>query len=355
MCRTPVAIASLVALLAVATGERCARADSPQPTVDGAAGGGLLLLASPRFTEAEQALVEALRIYTRDLRVSVELGGQLVGRGPIAQAADLGARDGAELVVWFDGEVDAPALFAYRVTSGELRATPATPRDDPDLCAQTLALKLRALLVSRHEDLRDWSPAPASAAGGGVGLVVEAGRVGTAPAPARAVELEAGAAWRFELPNEPALARHALSARLGLSLVRLPVDLALDGGYAFRAESAGAAGRAGVADIPIGVGASLRLRRAWYQLSAGPRLALHLLTVDASTPDGRAATQFAAAAGLGGGVEARLRLGDRAALFLSAAAEALLPRHRFLVDNSAFLDLGPYLLQLGAGVVVRLW
>lgn len=322
--------------------------------------GGLLLLASPRFLDEERGLVEALRIYTRDLRVSVELGGNLSGPGAMAQAADLGARDGAALVVWFDGEGSAPSLFAYRVATGDLRVTPATPRDDRDLCAQTLALKLRALLVSRREDLRDWSPAVGPAAAdadpGAVAVRVDASRrpASLPSRPSMPFELEAAAAWRFDLPSETDLGRHAALVRLGLALVRQPVDVTLDGGYAFRAQATATGRSSGVSDVPLGLGASLRLRRTRYQLSAGPRVAVHWLSVDTRTTDGRSASSSAMAAGLGGAMEARLRLGDRAALFVGAAAEALVPRHRFFVDD-AVVDLGAWLVQVGAGVVIRLW
>src|SRR4051794_128755 len=96
----------------------------------------------------EPVLVDALRIYTRDLGRTVRLGGRAPATLAPEDLAQVAAEAGdAEVVVWFgEGHV----LHALRVATLELRQTTAEA-DDPQQSARALALKVRALLTMREE------------------------------------------------------------------------------------------------------------------------------------------------------------------------------------------------------------
>src|SRR5438132_3346692 len=107
---------------------------------------GVLVLSTGHGGEV--VLVDALRIYTRDLGRIVRLGGRAPSTLLPEDLAQVAAEAGdAEVVVWFG---EGPVLFALRVATLELRQTPVEA-DDPQQAARALALKVRALLTSREE------------------------------------------------------------------------------------------------------------------------------------------------------------------------------------------------------------
>src|SRR5581483_9174236 len=122
---------------------------------------GLVVLSSARDRGREVVLVDALRIYMRDVGRAVRLGGAATataGVRELERVADEGRRAGAEVVVWFGERGAAPVLYALRVATLELRETPVEP-DDPLLAARTAALKVRALLSARPDE-STWSVSP---------------------------------------------------------------------------------------------------------------------------------------------------------------------------------------------------
>jgi hypothetical protein len=123
---------------------------------------GVRVLARPQARDrAEAVLVDALRIYMRDLGRPVRLGSPAPASLDTTELERIAAdarRDGDEIVVWFGARGGAPVLLALRVPTFELRET-AVERDDPSRTARTLALKVRALLSSNAVE-PGWSVPP---------------------------------------------------------------------------------------------------------------------------------------------------------------------------------------------------
>ena len=159
-------------------------------------GGVLVVRGAPEQAGTEQAFIEALRIYTRDLarRVSVRPGApRSLNRAELDRAGELARRDGAQLVVWLRRSGGSLRLFALRVRESELRRT--TADDDGDLvaAATTLALKVRALLARAPALEAQWTSIPAPSP-----------LPPPAPAPAVVVaELPAPTPRRHEAPPTP--------------------------------------------------------------------------------------------------------------------------------------------------------
>jgi hypothetical protein len=129
-------------------------------------GGGIVVLAGATSRAEggrarEAVLVDALRIYTRDLGRTVRLGG----RAPAAltaEALDRVAGDarlsGADVVVWFGERAGVPLLYALKAASLELRET-AVAAGDTLGSARAAALKVRALLAPVADDTQ-WAVPP---------------------------------------------------------------------------------------------------------------------------------------------------------------------------------------------------
>ena len=143
-------------LLAASLGS--ARADEPH-------GGIIVLLGPASRAEAgrarEAVLVDALRIYTRDLGRGVRLGGA----APAALTAEALDRlaaaardDGADVVVWFGERAGTPLLYALKAASLELRETTVAAGDTLG-SARAAALKVRALLAPVADDTQ-WAVPP---------------------------------------------------------------------------------------------------------------------------------------------------------------------------------------------------
>lgn len=354
--------------------------------------GGVVLLHRRGATQREAPLFDALRIYTRDLGLSATMGPDApatLSSEDLLEVASYARQEGAEVVVWFGGENDRPALFALRVATNDLRATEVTG-DDLDGAARTLALKVRTLLtpgVSVEE--RVWTPvaetpatpkppeavsppapprvappptaapalpppgatapsaAPASAPAAGANAVVAAApSVGRPPA-----WLEATAAYQIGGPPDSTWLRQGLSIRLAVPLRRYPVAPFLDVAATNRPSSMTSAGTIEVSDVPIGLGLAARWRRSRLLLDFGPRASLHVLSVSGAATDGRpgAATRYTA--GVGGLIGGVYFLTDRLGIAATFIAEALLPRREFDIDHRLVADLGAADFSGSAGLL----
>jgi hypothetical protein len=125
--------------------------------------GGIGVLVRAGDRARAQALVEALRIYTRDLGRAVHMSGaapQVASGEALAHIAERAREEGDDVVVWLGERDSAPLLFAFVVARFDLRETRAE-RDALD-DARTLALKIRALLApgAAATATKEWASVP---------------------------------------------------------------------------------------------------------------------------------------------------------------------------------------------------
>jgi len=132
-----------------------------------ATGRNLLLLERPGAPAEDEALLDALRIYSSDLDRAVAVATQAPpppGVEDLAERLAAGRRAGAEVVLWLGSDGEHEVLFALFVDTLELRSLPV-PSSATEARARTLALKLRALLEARRAAAANAPPAPAPATG----------------------------------------------------------------------------------------------------------------------------------------------------------------------------------------------
>ena len=148
--------------------------------------------------------------------------------------------------------------------------------------------------------------------------------------------------------------RNGAMGRLALPFQRVPITLALDGGFTLRSGAA-PVGTVTVLEIPVGLAATWRFSLSRFAFEIGPRLGLHVFLAGGSTPDRRGLGKHNASAGLGGVAEARVRVTDWLAVSLGLHAEALLLRHILTTDGQDAVDLGAFQLGASLGAIFRLF
>ena len=391
----------------------------------------IAVLASPGDARRERVLVDALRIYTRDLGASVRVAGAAPGpldAGVIARVAAQAHADGDEIVVWLAVRDGAPVLLALRAATGELRET-AVERDEPLRTARTLALKVRALLTT-SATTPDWSvppeaatPAPSATPPAAPSAPAPASPPPSAPAPAspppsapspaspppsapapaappvssvpapaaptvsssapsavsapspgaRAAaaarspppaavtvrrapppggdRVELHAEYGVIVPTSPAWLRHGLMVRVAVPLGRRPLALFADTAFTTAPSMTLDSSTLSARVWPVAVGLALRLRRARWQLSGGPRASLQIIDADAHAADGRVAAMRLYAAGVGLLGDVRWLVWRNVALVASISAEALVPRVQLTAGGAGASDLGWVQLGASAGAV----
>lgn len=361
----------------------------------------ILLLHHATWRKEESALLEALRIYTRDLNgaiVSADAtneAAQSIGNRALSTVAEQGRKASAHAVAWFfdDGGL---RLYTLRVATLDLQITPVVPRDDLEVAAQTLALKLRAFLtqdaetatrvvsqrsqaqadesVIRHDRQKSTShekpddqvaalSEPSSQAAVEVDSTVSStarpsGFVLEAAVPmrsrvtlARRVRFEVGFAYGVDVPLDPQWLRHLLVLRTAVSFTNRPLAIELDGAVATRPTSVTGSYLVEIGDYPIGLALSLRLQRPRFLLSLGPRASLHIIqaTLPGTGVSGGDILRFSA--GFGGSAQGRVRLFRFLSLNLAVIAEGTIPRQRFTVGGAVAADLGSFRFGSSLGLL----
>lgn len=337
----------------------------------------ILLLHHPAWKTEEAALLEALRIYTRDLNGGVVSAAantaapQSVGNRALSSVAEQGQRASAVAVAWFfdDGGL---RLYTLRVRTLDLQITPVVPRDDLDVAAQTLALKLRAFLT------HDGEPKGASAAGDApqtehsdaANRTAAADIAPTAPAQVspqsdiaiapitaktpRSFQLEGGFGYGVDVPLDLQWLRHLLVLRTALVLWKGSLAIELDGSVASRPSLDLAPYQVSIGDHPIGLALSMRLLRSRFVLSAGARASLHIIQASILGSGAPSGDIWRFSAGLGGVLQARLRLLRFLSLNLAVLAEGVVPRQRFTVAAVPAADLGAFRFATSLGLVFEI-
>lgn len=358
LCYTRRSMRSVLALLLLLSATAAAAAPSR-----------VLLLRRAIWSAEEAALLEALRIYTRDLGCAIVTEAappERLDERHLDRAGARGRQAGADVVAWF-AEAEELRLFALRLPSGDLQSTPVTPRRDLEVAAPTLALKLRAFLTREapladgpvEEARAEAAPAPRApprrAEGPGPAAPPGAALV-TRPAPAgrrRAVQLELGLGYGLDLPTDVTWLRHGLVLRAGLALGRVPIAVLIDGALSTQPAVDVASYRVTINDVPIGVTVSARWVRSRVLLSAGPRASLHVLSAAAEGAGARGGQALRYAAGLGASAEVRYRVLPFLSLALSVLAEGTTPRQRFTVEGVEAADLGPFRFGASLGAMFQ--
>lgn len=356
----------------------------------------ILLLHHAAWRKEEAALLEALRIYTRDLDgaiVSSDASSEATlpaGGRALAAVAEQGQKAAAIAVAWFSDE-DGLRLHTLRVATMDLQITPVRPREDLDVAAQTLALKLRAFLTQEAApasapQLPESGPAnrqprgaddlPSASAAAQVkegdakkgtstlselatplppqaspGERLTGSPVRAAIKAQRPLHLEVGFGYGIDVPLDPQWLRHLLVLRTALVFSKLPLSIELDGAAATRPTVAAAPYQVSIGDSPIGLALSVRLLRPRFLLSLGPRASLHIVQAAVQGESAPGGEVFRFSAGLGAVAQARLRLLRFLSLNLAVIAEGTVPRQRFTVGGSVAADLGAFRFGSSLGVL----
>ncbi len=367
----------------------------------------ILLLHHPAWRKEETALLEALRIYTRDLDgaiVSADAAGEKTQTGwnrALPSVAEQGKNASAMAVAWF---IDDGGLRFYTllVATMDLQIMAVQPRDDLDVAAQTLALKLRAFLLQASEQMQSSTSQPAGSIDGEPGSrrsakedraiaphqaegaspasqdrteTTAADSVSTRPLPKsttlllssestpaqlpsakpqRPIHVEVGFGYGLDVPVEPSWLRHQLVLRTALVLSRFPIAVELDGAVATQPSVDVSPYQVTIADSPIGLALSLRLVRPRFVLALGPRTSLHIIQAElggAATPSG---PFWRFSAGLGATAQGRIRLLRFMSLQLAVLAEGTVPRQKFTVGGVAAADLGSFRFGSSLGVLFEI-
>jgi hypothetical protein len=315
------------------------------------------LLEQTDWQREEAALLEALLMYTRDLRVPITIS--MTPNEPDAAAGDTPATEtpedqvqtaqarcasGALLVLWFGGDRTAPSLSMVHCGQSTVTKMRLVPVDDLDLAAQTLALKLRGVIAQiPHEPSRPStkSKPPADSSG-----LADKPAAVVAPNP-----WELGLGYSLLAASADSGLRQGATLRLGSSLGRWPIAIEADATFA-TSMALGASGyRGSASDLPMGVGLSVRWDMSPWLLAAGPRASLHYVKANASSPDGREGQDSSFALGVGALGQMRYQAWKTLAFAMALSSEVVMPRQRFTLDRSYPLDVGMWQWALTVGVV----
>ncbi|HEX7597592.1 MAG TPA: hypothetical protein VF518_05220 [Polyangia bacterium] len=311
------------------------------------------LLEQNDWQREEAALLEALLMYTRDLRVPITISltpaeaeaaeGETVAESIESQVETARTRcaAGAWLVLWFDGRRTEPSLSVYRCAEAAELKMPLVPVDDLDLAAQTLALKLRGVIAQLPE---------AADRSAGHGRKAADSSLHT-KAEREVSAWELGLGYALLAASADSGLRQGGTLRLGKPFVRWPIAVEVDATLA-TSLSYGAKGyQVSASDLPLGLALTVRSGLTGWLFAAGPRVSLHYVKATGSGPDGRKGNDSSTSAGLGGIAQMRYQALKRLAFGLALMSEVVMPRQRFTLDKGYPLDVGMWQWALTAGVV----
>ena len=381
----------LALLLTVGTAFLASEDGLPKPN----AAPDLVLLVTPaeKAGVAPQALLDSVAIYTRDLRVRV----QLVRDDAIASEASSpsGARDaaaallrtrGARLAFWLLPGAESRSLALFVLDArGVLRkdlvsgagphqgGSPSGDAGAEDL-NRAVALKLRAILtgddgpperasppaagppeatpkpaVRPVASTPPKSPAPTNDASIAIGKATPPARLQTTPALSWQ-GIFGAAGYRLSrasgsMPTRQSVALHALAA------FDWPVEIDLGVDLAPAREQSVSAGTIAVRDIPVRLGGRFAYRGRRVLAGIGAFGALHILSASASSPDGRQdSSNFAGGLGVEAVVRGALPGGLPVLWEARAWGERLMTRTRFLIAGNPASDTGTVGMGVGLGV-----
>jgi hypothetical protein len=316
-----------------------------------------------------RSLLDAVSVYTRDLRLKVTTVGDVPlpeGDAETARAVALLNARGARIGFWCEergAERVVDLTTVDRAGHVEARVIETTGADEPEVY-RAIALKLRAEVVAalrpppkpaepavatpqRPAGAEPPSPPPSAPPPSPVREAVT--RRSTSPGPRATSRLFTAAGYRLSAPVDGSPVRHALSVD-GLAAIGTRFEVGLGTELAVRTQQTAGGDTVSIFGLPIRAAFHVVRRDAMLTLGAGPFAALHLLWIDATRADGGTGTSFGVAGGTGVDLFARYRLAGEVAGTLALFGEVALPTTRYLVDGTPVLELGTT-LGVGLGLV----
>lgn len=347
------------------------------------------LIERPGWQRQESALIEALRIYTGDLKVAITLKvDDAKGTAPAAQlrAAQDQCSSRISMVVWFAGDAKDPVLQVLHCATLFVDQLPFPRRFSIESYAQTLALKMRALLALEpeiksadeaseldEEDIEDVLSTLEAVteltddASGKPGFELAASKADDDTAEASASHpsshssegdptqpgIEIGLAYVLATTADMDGMRQGGSLRLGLGLPRYHIAVELDSALTTPATWDASGTRVNLTEIPLGLSVSIRWQRGRWMLSCGPRFSLNIAEAEATSPGGRRGAGAEISIGLGASEQIRYDMLGRFGLNVSITNEIMLPRRRFTVAGQQVAGSGFFQGAVTAGAVYR--
>jgi hypothetical protein len=325
-----------------------------------------LVAASPTTIDAA-AVVDAVGIYTRDLGLGVRIVRDDAGESAAPDAAPrvallLRARR-ARLAFWCVPSADGRSVALVSVEAAGTWREDRVAYDDALKADfhRAVALKLRAILTSAADDAASAaSGAPSATAAAPAVLAPVQTRPPAPPADARALAPPSESA-RWALAAQYGLGWASgdfAGARqsVGLELAAAPGSVAALEFYAGArvaraAHGSVSAGTVELSDVPLWLGARWVGGGRRLALGLGGWAAAHLLSATARSSTSETSNTFTASGGAGLEAQLRVPASGRWSVQLTAWAEAILPRTRLLVADSA-LDSGRFQGGLSLGVAL---
>jgi len=342
------------------------------------------LLERPGWQRQESALLEALRIYTSDLKVAITLKvDDAKGNEPAAQlrAAQDQCSSRISMVAWFAGDVKEPMLQVLHCATLFVDQLAYPRRSSIESYAQTLALKIRALLalepdlkmeaetsVPDEKDEENHGPSMLKAvpelgnSGGTLGAALDdvsaetlasrSSSHSSAATPAQA-GMEIGLSYLLATTADWEGLRQGVSLRLGLVLPRYRLAIELDSSLSTPVVRDANGTRVSLAEIPLGLSVSFRWQRGKWMVSCGSRFSLHIAEAEATSSDGRRGAGSENSIGLGASEQIRYDVWGQVGVSVSLTNEIMLPRRTFTVVGKEVAGSGLFQGGVMVGAVYR--
>lgn len=327
---------------------------------------GLYFLERSQRQPAEGALLEALRIYTRDLDIPIilrRIPGSVKAAADQSLFAEGHCRSSAVLVLWFEPE--GTALHIWHCAKGRESTLPFPPEDELSITVQTLALKVRGLVAesftkqpsqdSPPDDSRE-SPTtatPPAAASVSSEVVKSQPPFETKPPP-QARGVEAGMAFFMGTTSSRSGFRQGLAFGLGLVSLTWPIALEFEGVLLERVIRRQGGYWIATRALPFTLSLSFRSIRSPWTLSIGPRIGLHYQSTEGHSEDGRSGAAQSVSLVLGLGEQLRLAIWRGFSLTGMLGQTVLFPQQRFALDGQNRLQIGRFQWSACLGVLYSL-
>ena len=330
------------------------------------------VIERPGWQRQESALLEALRIYTGDLKAAITLkpddakGNTAAGQ---LRAAQNRCSSRVSMVVWFTGDGKNPVLQILHCATLSPDQLPCPRHLSLESLAQTLALKIRALLaqepdLSLGDETSDDAASRPGKPGNEVAAEVQGSERATAALPSRPfgsssdapsvrLGIEIGLAYLVGSTADWAGVHQGGSLRVGVVLPRYHLAIELDGVLTTAVVSEDTSHSTSLDEFPIGIALSRRWQRGRWVLSCGPRLSVHFVHAQATSPEGRQGESWRTSVGLGASELVRYDGWGPIGLFASLTNEIVLPRRKFTVAGQEMAGSGFFQGAILAGVVYR--
>lgn len=350
--------ASRTALVLLIAASGVARAEPTDP--------GVIVLHAARLDREEDAVLQALRIYTRDLDRAVIAAGDApedTSRATLKRTGDYARARNAAVAVWIERQRDARLLVHVLDTREmDLRAVEVGVLGLAD-AAEEAALKVRATLSRPpRPPSTDAAGANPSAAPGAVHTTStttgESRELAGAPLAAQAakpLQFELAATYGVVVPAAPAWWHQALGVAVAYRVSSRPWLFVMDAAWTTGPAHTLANRQVRFGDIPLGLSAAWVWSFQRVSLAAGPRAAVHVYDVTEEAMDGGTGEAHRVGVGVGGLVRTAFRLSRRTLVALAVHAEGGLLRQAFSANGDTQITLGTSMLGTEVEFAVALW